>query len=878
MKEKDKDITSKKAIANYTKQIEGIQYLIKIDQQNFNDEKENHIKEIANITKQIDYLNNSLENAINELNIKEKEIYEIQHRNIKEVFANLEKIDKVRNEMKERIKVKEEAIVEITSKDDVLYNRNNIVNEDIFAMKGKINSFNKEIENLNNKIEDIKSTYTNEFKFLCEDFVSEKKTCEIKQKISHLQNLINELENKKIELINEKQQKSTECINKQSDFDMLCENISFAISKDQSVEVLEKEIQDNIFDIVNINDYRDILISYFNNKNYYLENKIDINTLQILSKGFNDLFAKLSEELRQLTQEIEVNGLKIQNIKTSRKTKRYQKENEAIQNKFKIDTHNSYILQQVLQSLLKVTNKYDSYLPKAYSKEDKESLIAFDFEQSLYNDIITLIVIGIKENINEVNMKTQLQLYCTKLCDRYIKQNELNQKKKEEESKLNIVKQSLVALAKEIDDTSNAIVESKKELNQCKSEFEILMDEMSNRAKTIKSILSLISVEQFEKYLKLNESLYKGIIKSGIKIKNNELSITKEEFIEHVIIDHSIKKKEINEIIEEINSYQQKKNLYNKALQELEKQFPSISDEYKKNLDKLNTLNKEKFMLEDSCKEIDKTIQENLSRIEKETLQEKELLQTENNIPFYKQQIAYIHEKIVALEKEKQQLEENYHTNEKNYIDKNEKNQTELNVLQTKLNTLAVKTGNDIRDIIPNSITIKTKTIESNEESKVNEDIQSSDDIAIKKIVPLVKSGVFLYKKASNTSSVTITDNFKPEKNGYVLRNFFFDPVHQNLLIKNNKLNQIEKRINIRELNKIMMNQRSKDIIQKEKTAKEHSILEKGKLIHFLLLIKEGNLDLISTNYVSYQLFSDAIEEILKNRKNLQFFSKLNKY
>ena len=74
-----------------------------------------------------------------------------------------------------------------------------------------------------------------------------------------------------------------------------------------------------------------------------------------------------------------------------------------------------------------------------------------------------------------------------------------------------------------------------------------------------------------------------------------------------------------------------------------------------------------------------------------------------------------------------------------------------------------------------------------------------------------------------------------------------------------------------------MMNQRSKDIIQKEK-AKEHSILEKGKLIHFLLLIKEGNLDLISTNYVSYQLFSDAIEEILKNRKNLQFFSKLNKY
>ena len=194
--------------------------------------------------------------------------------------------------------------------------------------------------------------------------------------------------------------------------------------------------------------------------------------------------------------------------------------------------------------------------------------------------------------------------------------------------------------------------------------------------------------------------------------------------------------------------------------------------------------------------------------------------------------------------------------------------------LITKLNTLAIKTGNDIMNIIPTSV---AKTIESNEESKVNEDIISSEEIAIKKIVPLVKSGVFLYKKAGNSSSVTITDDFKPEKNGYVLRNFFFDPIHQNLLIKNNKLNQIEKRLNIRELSKIMMNQRSKDIIQKEK-AKEHSILEKGKLIHFLLLIKEGNLDLISTNYVSYQLFSDAIEEILKNRKNLQFFSKLNKY
>lgn len=875
MNETDKDLASKKAIANYTKQIEGIQYLIKIDQQNFNDEKENHIKEIANITKQIDYLNNSLENAINELNMKEKEIYEIQHRNITEVFANLEKIDKVRNEMKERIKLKEEAIKQITNEDDVLYNRNNIVEEDIIVMNGKINSFNKEIEKLNNKIEDIKSTYTKEFKFLCEDFVSEKKTCELKQKISHLQKLINELENKKIELITEKQQKSTESINKQSDFDLLCENISFAISKDKSVEVLEKEIQQNTFDIVNIRDYRNILISYFSNKNYYIENKIDINTLQIISKGFNDLFAKLSEDLKQLTNEIEVNGLKIQNIKTSRKTKRYQKENEAIQNKFKTDTHNSYVLQQVLQCLLKITNKYDSYLPKAYSKENKDSIIAFDFEQNLYSDIISLIVIGIKENVNEVNMKTQLQLYCTKLCDRYIKQNELNQKKQEEESKLNIVKQSLVTLGKEIEDTGNAIVESKKELNQCKSEYDILMDEMSNRAKTIKSILSLISVEQFEKYLKLNESLYKGIIKSGIKIKNNELSITKEEFIEHVIIDHSIKKRAINEIIEEINLYQEKINLYNKALQELEKQYPSISDEYKKNVDKLNTVIKEKKMLEDSSKEIEKTINDNLERIEKETIQEKELLQTENNIPFYKQQIASINEKIVALEKEKKILEENYKTNEKNYIAKNEKNQTELNIFQTKLNTLAIKTGNDIMNIIPTSVAVKT--IELNEESKVNEDITSSEDISIKKIVPLVKGGVFLYKKAGNTSSVTITDDFKPEKNGYVLRNFFFDPIHQNLLIKNNKLNQIEKRINIRELSKIMMNQRSKDIVQREKT-KEHSILEKGKLIHFLLLIKEGNLDLISTNFVSYQLFSDAIEEILKNKKNLQFFSKLNKY
>ena len=46
MNETDKNLASKKAIANYTKQIEGIQYLIKIDQQNFNDEKEKHIRAI----------------------------------------------------------------------------------------------------------------------------------------------------------------------------------------------------------------------------------------------------------------------------------------------------------------------------------------------------------------------------------------------------------------------------------------------------------------------------------------------------------------------------------------------------------------------------------------------------------------------------------------------------------------------------------------------------------------------------------------------------------------------------------------------------------------------------------------------------------------
>jgi hypothetical protein len=83
------------------------------------------------------------------------------------------------------------------------------------------------------------------------------------------------------------------------------------------------------------------------------------------------------------------------------------------------------------------------------------------------------------------------------------------------------------------------------------------------------------------------------------------------------------------------------------------------------------------------------------------------------------------------------------------------------------------------------------------------------------------------------------------------------------LQIKDIKSNIIESTINVNDLIKIMLNPKLKKRLESLKE-KNDNLLYNEKYIQFNLILKEGNLDLISPNYKSYENFLLLIKKYIK--------------
>ena len=850
------DLQIKKIIAGYSKQIENIQYILKVDRQTFSEEKEKHLKEIKRLSNQITFLNNSLEQTINELNKKEKDIYEIQHQNLEKVFQDLAKIENAKNEMAQQIKIKDEELNEISKNENIVYDRMNMFFEDLYVTKSLLPYYINEITKSQSKLESIKKTYTEEFNFLCEDFVSEQKIHQIRQNMNIIQISISEYISKGKSLIDEKNKKSDELIKMKSDLDLLYEKIDFNFKKNQSIGVIEKDIKSYMNKVFPFNLLKSIITNFLLQKNYIIENRIDLSILQGIYNDLVNAHSVLKNDIEKIHIQIEKDGVLVQSIDSNRKTKKSLKQKENIKQQIEDALNNSLMNQKLLQELEKKIEKYKKYLP-CYSIDNSERLIQFKFQESFYDDMFSLYIIGLDNPLPEdiMDFKTKLQVFFSKLSEQYQKNFEFEQKKMESETKIKIITNSISTLEKEIEENTKTLGNNKQKLLQEKSEYEIIIDTISSRSKNIKSVLNKLSVQEFEKYLKLNDNLYKSIIKSGIKVKNGELSITKDEFIEYVILDHSNKKRLVNEQIEEISILRKKIEWYEQIIQEIEEKT-NISKNYAKIKLKYENVENEKKVLKESISEIEKSIKDNLISIEKDSIEEKEHLQTENNIPFYKKQIQFLHEKIESIKQEKIQLEEAFSINEKSFIEKNEKMKQEIIVYQNKIEQIISKSNsNELKELITEPIIDKKSSRSYKLINHTNNTTQPS----------LISGGLLIYQAKKANNVLMINKYFHPEKNGYVLKNFIIDPESRILLMKNTKINQIEKKIKFDDINSIMLNDKTKKIITEEKI-KEHSVLEKGNYIPFILLLKEGNLDLLSPNYLTYQIFSDFIQKIVKSR------------
>ena len=145
----------------------------------------------------------------------------------------------------------------------------------------------------------------------------------------------------------------------------------------------------------------------------------------------------------------------------------------------------------------------------------------------------------------------------------------------------------------------------------------------------------------------------------------------------------------------------------------------------------------------------------------------------------------------------------------------------------------------------------------------INLDLNYENKI-LNNVNKLYEIGIILYKKSNfNCRSFDIKNikTFPPEKCGYFQRIF---SMKNNLLqIKDIKSNIIESKIKVNDLIKIMLNPKLKKKLESLKE-KNDNLLYNEKYIQFNLILKEGNLDLISPNYKSYENFLLLIKKYIK--------------
>ncbi len=142
-------------------------------------------------------------------------------------------------------------------------------------------------------------------------------------------------------------------------------------------------------------------------------------------------------------------------------------------------------------------------------------------------------------------------------------------------------------------------------------------------------------------------------------------------------------------------------------------------------------------------------------------------------------------------------------------------------------------------------------------------------------------TGLNIYKKFNNNSlSGKIFDPLQgnqnpPESCGFTMRLFKICPSLSILEIKNTKSKHIEQKINLNQLKGIMLSSVSKNLIKQRKSVAVKPNGEVNQLfcsdyIPFNLLHSDGTLDLIAPNFSIYKALEGAVEEIIKNQKNLK--------
>ena len=850
-------------LASLTKSIDEIQNLLKIEKENYNDVILRHNNEIAQLNLEYESANLSLEQYLNDLNKIEKEIYEIQSSNLEMIKNDLNKYIQINNDLKQESEKKKDEIEECILIENSKYNIVNMYFEDLDATNYIVDNLQNKIKDIDKEINKIKNSYTKDFKILGEDYENNEKKARINLCMKEMKKKTKENNFNNEGLKKQLEEDNKILLNKENEFNQLNDTINFQLKKDSTVQTISDSIKIKLRDNLNFSLIKGILEKFFSIKDFDLENKLEKKELNDLILHLDFVRNEFNNYYDIKNDEMQTKGRQIQEINSIRPLKQSNKKDDLQKNFVEI-SKDVMMLKNIIDYLSKMIKKYCNLL----IKDNYSHVIFSNLDNDFFNEILQIIFYCLKndsyENKNEI--KSKYFLFISKLRIKFIEIKNLTQQQKILGNELKKLKDIVNKKNEKIEKNIKENNQFEEELIQCNNNLKVIDDNINFRNPVIRKNLENLKVKQFENYLKQNEKLYKDLLKNGNKVKNNELSTTKNYFIDQVLIDHSLKKNNVVDLFEKKIRLNDILTLYLDDLCNLKISCQHEKEKYKSTKNKLDQLYKEEQLLEKNSNDISKIIDKSISGLEENTLEQKKQLQEEKNIPFYKNQIKSINEKLNLISQKKENENTKFELKKNEFEDKIKKLTDELNKLKEKKNNIIQpeKKNNQLNE-------------NNNEEnnyiisafSTINPILNNLNKVSPqKKIHNMETKGIILYKKVNNNSrsfDYKNSKNFPPEKCGYLKRLFLYYSKDNTLIIKDMRLNAIEYKIKIENIKNIMLNPNEKNIIKIEKEKNfNYSILDKGPFIQLFLILYEGNIDIVAPNYLSYELFSNFINVIKK--------------
>ena len=324
---KRKFVNTVKKINDYSKKIENVEFLIKLEQRNKSQLEDNYETKITKIENTIEKNEGELEKTLKELNVKESKIFEIQKQKLESFKQEIYRFETIYSEIEDRLEEIFNTINIIKREECGVYNQTFIIYEDYLSFNSELAMLKIKMKNLKEILVDIEKSYPKEFEFLLEDIQIEKDLKQLmdkksklyfkEQKLEFLLNTIKDKEKSKITLNKNKEVRKND-IKRISEEVSKIENLyvkfHLIITKNsgetlENIEKLEEYIQNNVSDVFSFDKTRDVVFNYFSEKNFDVENEINVLIIK-------NLYVKLDEmkkEFNGIMNDKNLHMLKLQN-------------------------------------------------------------------------------------------------------------------------------------------------------------------------------------------------------------------------------------------------------------------------------------------------------------------------------------------------------------------------------------------------------------------------------------------------------------------------------------------------------------------------------------------------------------------------------------